>query len=147
MEEAPKKDTMWGWFREYHRITMSKWFIADDELGKKGILMALDSRYPISTARYKAVLTAFYTTIIYAMALGVWGLVFKQNILWFGIGGAILGFLIGLVSASVIAGQRTIERANDIQFAASAIWGNIGIVFGIVGLAALILRIVFFTNG
>ena len=99
--------------------------------------------------RSESVMTAVFVSLqlmaYYGFAIGIWGLVFKQNVLAFGVYGIIAGFLISLLSvAPVIAFQRTKERVKDMSFGAGALWGNLGIVIGVLGLVALIIRFVFF---
>lgn len=99
--------------------------------------------------RIESIMTAVFVslrlTAYYGIAIGIWGLVFKKSFLGFGLYGVILGLLICLLFiAPVIAFQRTKERIKDMVFSASTIWGNIGIVIGIAGLIAWIIRLIFF---
>ena len=81
----------------------------------------------------------------YGIAVGIWGLVFKKSFLIFGLYGVIVGLLISLLSVGpVIAFQRTKERIRDMVFGASAMWGNLGIIIGVLGIVALIIRVIFF---
>ncbi|MGB8658525.1 MAG: hypothetical protein WCE90_12200 [Candidatus Zixiibacteriota bacterium] len=97
----------------------------------------------------ESVMTAIFISLqliaYYGIAIGIWGLVFKKSFLGFGLFGVIAGFLISLLSvAPVIAFQRTRERIRDMVFGSSALWGNLGIIIGVVGLVALVLRLMFF---
>lgn len=99
--------------------------------------------------RSEAVMTAIMNTIqlmiTYGIAIGIWGLVFKKSFLEFGLYGAIAGLLISLLfAAPVVAFQRTKERIRDMSFGVGAIWGNLGIIIGVAGLAALVIRLIFF---
>jgi hypothetical protein len=99
--------------------------------------------------RSESVMTAIFVSLqliaYYGIAIGIWGLVFKKSFLGFGSYGVIVGLLISLLSvAPVIAFQRTKERIKDMVFGAGALWGNFGIIIGVVGLAALIVRLIFF---
>ncbi|MHB8841140.1 MAG: hypothetical protein ACYC56_05005 [Candidatus Aquicultor sp.] len=99
--------------------------------------------------RSESIMTAIFVSLqliaYYGIAIGIWGLVFKKSFLEFGLYGVIAGLLISLLSvAPVIAFQRTRERIRDMVFGASTIWGNLGIIIGVVGLVALVIRIIFF---
>lgn len=99
--------------------------------------------------RSEAIMTAIFASLhliaYYGIAVGIWGLVFKKSFLTFGFYGAIVGLLISLLSAAtVIAFQRTKEKVKDMSFGAGAIWGNIGIIIGILGIVVWMFRLVFF---
>ena len=99
--------------------------------------------------RSESVMTAFFVSLqlmaYYGIAIGIWGLVFKKSFLVFGLYGVIAGLLISLLSAApVVAFQRTKERIRDISFGVGAIWGNLGIIIGILGIVAWIIRAIFF---
>lgn len=99
--------------------------------------------------RSESVMTAIMNTIqlmiTYGIAIGIWGLVFKKSFLTFGLYGAIAGLLISLLfAAPVVAFQRTKERIRDMSFGVGAIWGNLGIIIGVAGLVALVIRLIFF---
>lgn len=50
----------------------------------------------------------------YVIAVGIWGLVFKKSFLAFGLYGAIVGFIISLLSIfPVVVCQRTKERIRN----------------------------------
>jgi hypothetical protein len=92
-----------------------------------------------------AIFTSLHLIVYYGIAIGIWGLVFKKSFLIFGFWGAIVGLLISLVSvAPVIAFQRTKEKVRDMSFGVGALWGNLGIIIGVIGLMALLIRLVFF---
>ena len=98
--------------------------------------------------RSESVMTAVFVSLqlmaYYGIAIGIWGLVFKKSFWAFGLYGVIAGLLISLLSAApVVAHQRTKERVRDTAFGAGALWGNLGIVIGVVGLASLIVRLIF----
>ena len=96
-------------------------------------------------AKINAVMAALHLIVYYGIALSVWGLAFKKSFLYFGLAGMILGALISLIFVvPIIAIQKTAERTKDMMFAAGAIWGNIGILIGVVGLVAWIVRAIFF---
>jgi hypothetical protein len=97
----------------------------------------------------ESIMTAFFVSLqliaYYGIAIGIWGLVFKKSFLMFGFYGVIAGFLISLLSvAPVIAFQRTKENVGGMIFGASKIWGNLLIMIGVIGLVALLIRLVFF---
>ncbi len=99
--------------------------------------------------RSESVMTAIFASIhliaYYGIAIGIWGLVFSKSFLVFGFWGAIVGLLISLFSvAPVIASQRTKEKVRDMSFGAGALWGNLGIIIGIVGLIAWVIKLIFF---
>ena len=99
--------------------------------------------------RNESIMTAVFVSLqlmaYYGIAIGIWGFVFKKSFLVFGLCGVIVGLIISLVSAApVIAFQRTKERIGDISFAVGASWGNVGIIIGIFGIVAWIIRAIFF---
>jgi hypothetical protein len=96
-------------------------------------------------AKMNAIMATLHLIFYYGIALIIWGFALKQSIFWFGLTGVILGLLISLVFVvPVIAVQRTEEYTKDMMFAAGAIWGNIGIFIGILGIIVWIIRIIFF---
>lgn len=99
--------------------------------------------------RNEAVMTAVFVSLqlmaYYGIAIGIWGLVFKKSFLMFGLYGVIAGLLISLLSAApVVAYQRTKERIRDIAVGIGVMWGRLGIIIGVVGLIAWVIRLVFF---
>ena len=99
--------------------------------------------------RMEAVLTAILVSlrliIYYGVAIGIWGLVFKKSFFFFSLFGVIVGLIICLLSvAPVIAYQRTKERIRDMVLGAGGTWRSIGIIIGVLGLAALAVRFIFF---
>jgi hypothetical protein len=99
--------------------------------------------------RSEAVMTAIFASLqliaYYGIALGIWGRVFNKSFLTFGFWGVIVGILISLLSVGpVIAFQRTKEKVKDMSFGAGAIWGNVAIIIGVVGLLAWIVKLIFF---
>lgn len=102
---------------------------------------------PISKgqAKMNAIMAALHLIVYYGIALSIWGLALKKSFLWFGLSGVIVGTLISLVFVvPVIAMQRTVERTKDMMFAAGAIWGNIAILVGVLGIIVWIIRAIFF---
>lgn len=92
-----------------------------------------------------AVMAAFHLVVYYGIASIIWGFALKRSMVWFGFSGAIVGLAISSIFVvPVIAAQRTEERTRDIMFAAGAIWGNIGIIIGILGIIVLVIRLIFF---
>lgn len=113
------------------------------ELGEK--INAAGTPLHRSEAVMTAVFVSFRLMAYYGIAVGIWGLVFKKGFLTFGLYGLIGGLLISLLSAApVVAFQRTKEQVGEMSFGAGAIWGNLGIVIGVLGLAALVVRVTFF---
>lgn len=99
--------------------------------------------------RNEAIMTAVFVSlklmVLYGIAIGIWGLVFKKSIWVFGLCGVVAGLIICLLSvAPVIASQRTKQRIRDMVFGAGAMWGNLGIIIGVVGLVALVIRFLIF---
>jgi hypothetical protein len=99
--------------------------------------------------RKEAIMTAVFVSLrlifYYGIAIGIWGLVFKKSFFVFGFFGLLVGLIICLVSvAPVIAFQRTKERIRDIVVGVGGTWGSIGIIIGILGLVALVIRLVLF---
>jgi len=99
--------------------------------------------------RSEAVMTAVFVSLrliaYYAIAIGIWSLVFKKSFWTFSLYGSIAGLIISLLFvAPVISSQRTKERIRDIVFGAGSLVGNFGIIIGLVGLVAWIIRLIFF---
>ena len=98
--------------------------------------------------RSESVMTAVFNSLLlvtyYGIAIGIWGLVFKKSFLVFGFCGVIAGLLISLLFGAVVAFQRTKERIRDMSFGVGFLWGNLGIIIGILGIVALIIRVIFF---
>ena len=99
--------------------------------------------------RSQAVMTAVFVSLrliaYYAIAIGIWSLVFNKNFLGFSLYGSIAGFIISLLFvAPVISTQRTRERIRDIVFGAGSLVGNFGIIIGLIGLVAWIIKLIFF---
>lgn len=79
--------------------------------------------------------------VFYGIAIGIWGLVFKNSFWVFGLYGVVTGLLICLFFvAPVIASQRTKQRIRDTVFGAGAMWRYLGIIIGTAGLVALVIR-------
>lgn len=98
--------------------------------------------------RNEAVMTAIWDAlfyiIIYGITFGIWGLVFGKSFSTFFHYGNILGFLISLLVAPVIACQRTKQKIKDMSFGAGAIWGFLIIWIGILGLIVWTVKSIFF---
>jgi len=96
----------------------------------------------------EAVMTAIWDSlfyiILYGIAIGIWGLVFGKSFSTFFHYGNILGFLISLLVAPIIACQRTKQKVRDMSFGAGAIWGFLIIWIGILGLTVWIVKSIFF---
>ena len=113
------------------------------ELGKE--INALGKPIHQSEAIMTALFVSLQLIAYYAIAIGIWGLVFGGSFLVFGFYGAIVGLIISLLSvAPVVAYQRTKERIKDIVFGVSVLWGNFGIVIGALGVIVLIVKLIFF---
>jgi hypothetical protein len=96
-------------------------------------------------AFWSAVMTTLHLVVYYGVALSIWGLTLKKSIFWFGLYGVIAGLLISLVFvAPVIVTSKTKDRVRDMMFSAGAIWGNVGILIGILGIIIWIVRVIFF---
>lgn len=99
--------------------------------------------------RSESIMTAVFVSLqlmaYYGIAVGIWGIVFKKSFLVFGLYGVIAGLLISLLSAApVVAFQRTKERIRNIVDGVGIMWGNLGIIIGVVGLVAWVIRLIFF---
>ena len=99
--------------------------------------------------RSESIMTAVFVSLqlmaYYGIAVGIWGTVFKKSFLVFGLYGVIMGLLISLFSvAPVVAFQRTKERIRNIVDGVGIMWGNLGIIIGVVGLVAWVIRLIFF---
>ena len=113
------------------------------ELGEK--INAAGTPVNRSESIMSGVFVSLQVMVYYGIAAGIWGLVFEHNFLTFGLYGVIAGLLISLLSAGpVVAFQRTKERVRDISFGAGATLGNLGIIVGVLGIIAWIVRVVFF---
>lgn len=99
--------------------------------------------------RSEAVMTAAWCVlqiiVVYAVVLGIWGLVFKKSFFIFGIFGGIAGLLVSvLFIAPVVASQRTKQRIRNIVFGAGSLLFIPMVYIGVLGLIALIVRLIFF---
>ena len=99
--------------------------------------------------RNESLITAVFVSLklmmFYGLAIGIWGLVFKKSFWGFGLCGVIIGLIICLLFvAPVIASQRTKQRIRDMVFGSGAMWGNLGIIIGVVGLVALVISSLIF---
>jgi hypothetical protein len=99
--------------------------------------------------RNESIMTAVFVSlrlmVFYGIAIGIWGIVFKKSFWVFGLCGVVAGLIICLLFvAPVIASQRTKQRIRDMVFGAGAMWGNLGIIIGAVGLVALVIRFLIF---
>jgi len=80
----------------------------------------------------------------FCLVVGVWGFALNKNIIWFAVSGAVIGLLIGLFNSKIIIMQKTVEKANDMMFSMGSLWGGLGTIIGIIGLAYWLIRVVFF---
>lgn len=113
------------------------------ELGEK--INAAGTPVNRSESIMSGVFVSLQVMVYYGIAAGIWGLVFEHSFLTFGLYGVIAGLVISLLSAGpVVAFQRTKERVRDISFGAGATLGNLGIIVGVLGIIAWIVRVVFF---
>ena len=114
------------------------------ELGEK--INAAYTPIPKSESVMTAVIVSFRLIAWYGIAIGIWGLVFKKSILMFGFYGVILGLLISLLSAPIIASKRTKESIRDTVFGAGFMWGSIATIIGVIGLAVWAIMLIFFST-
>ena len=95
----------------------------------------------------ESIMTAIFDSlgfiVCYGIAIGIWGIVFKRAFLVFGFYGVIIGLLISLFVAPVIASQRTKEKIRNMSFGAGALWVRLGIIIGVIGLIAWVIRLIF----
>ena len=112
------------------------------ELGEK--INALGKPIHRSESIMTAVFVSLHLLVYYGIAIGIWGLVFKKSFLVFALYGVIAGLLISLLSAPVVAFQRTRERIRLMADGVGLVWGNLGIIIGVVGLVAWVIRLIFF---
>lgn len=110
---------------------------------KQSILLTIEKDHQVSIGKYRAVLVAVYLFLIYLISIGIWGFVVGKAIQWFFLGGGIFGLLVGLISAVAISKTRNVEGTKDTQFASGAIFGNIGMFIGAIGLVSLIIKSIF----
>ncbi len=98
-----------------------------------------------SQSRMNAIMATLHLIFYYGIALLIWGFALKRSLLWFSLSGVLLGFIISLLFvAPVMASQKTVSRTKDMMFAAGALWGNLAIVIGILGILTFIIRVIFF---
>lgn len=98
--------------------------------------------------RNESIVTAIFVSLqliaCYGIAIGIWGMVFKKSFIEYSFYGAAAGLLVSLLSAApVVAFQRTKERMRNIVDGVGLMWGNLGIVIGVVGLIAWVIRLIF----
>lgn len=106
----------------------------------------INKETPISSDRAKAAgVWAVLHLMAYSAGAGLaWGFALKHNLIWSITSGATVGFLLSaFLVFPVVAKQQTEERTKDMMFAAGAIWGNIAILAGVVGLVVWIIRLIF----
>jgi hypothetical protein len=99
--------------------------------------------------RIESVMTAVFVSLklitSYGIAIGIWSLVFKNHFVVLFLYGSITGFLISLLFvAPVIAGKRTKEGIKDTVFGVGLSFGSFGIIIGLVGILAWVIRLIFF---
>ncbi len=107
----------------------------------------MEEQTPISKDRARgAGIWAVLHMIAYFGAAGLaWGLALRGSLIWFGISGALVGFVVGvLFGFLVVSRQKTEERVKDMMFAVGATWGNVAILIGLVGGIVWIVRLIFF---
>jgi hypothetical protein len=113
------------------------------DLGEK--INALGKPIHRSESIMTAISAILMLTILYGVALGIWGLALKKSILWFGFYGGIAGFLIGLIFvAPVVATQRTKVRIQNVMYGVGGTLGGLGMIIGVFGIVAGIIRAIFF---
>jgi hypothetical protein len=98
--------------------------------------------------RSESIISAVFESLmlmaLYGIAIGIWGFVFKKNILEFVICGVIVGFIISLLFAFMIAFERTKERVRSKQAWIGTMWGPVVIIIGGVASVVLVIRLIFF---
>ena len=97
--------------------------------------------------RNQAIMTAVFVSLrivaYYAIAIGIWSLVFKKSFIAFLFYGSLAGLIISLLFvAPVISVQRTRQRIKDIVFGAGSLIGTFGVIIGIIGLIAWVIRLI-----
>lgn len=60
----------------------------------------------------------------------------------FGFCGAAVGLLISLVFGNAVARQKIREGVRKLSFAIGFAWGNLGVIIGVVGLIAWVIKLV-----
>lgn len=98
--------------------------------------------------RNYAVMTAVWCVlqlvVIYALAGGIWGLVFEKSFFIFSLFGSIVGLLISTSFAPVISSQRTKELLGIIVSRYGILLLYPVFWIGVFGLVVLIIRLIFF---
>lgn len=111
------------------------------ELGEK--INASGKPLHKSESSMTAIFSSLQFIILYGIAIGIWGLFFKKSFFIFGLYGVILGLLISLLFVGpVVARQRTKEQIRNTVDGAGLMWGSAGIVIGVAGLIAWVIRLV-----
>ncbi|MEN6307788.1 MAG: hypothetical protein ABFD91_08540 [Anaerohalosphaeraceae bacterium] len=90
-----------------------------------------------------AVFVSFQLIAYYGIVVGIWGLVFNKSFLMFGLYGVFVGLLLSLLFSPVVAFQRTRERIRTIVNGIGIVWISPGILIGVVGLVAWLIRLLF----
>ncbi len=121
---------------EVGRVKNSDWFHNLPALEQAAILEALEHDTHESAVKLRAALAFTYATVIYTVAGTFWGAFLHYHILWFGVAGAVIGALLGSLSANVIAIQKTPEDAGAMQAIFGKFVGLPGIVIAVTGLVA-----------
>lgn len=112
------------------------------ELGEK--TNALGKPIHRSESVMTAIMVSLTIVVCYGVAIGIWGVVFRRSFFSFGLYGTIAGSLISLLFvAPVIAAQRTKERIKNIIFGVDMTVTSIGIIIGVLGIVAWIVRVIF----
>jgi hypothetical protein len=107
----------------------------------------IDVRTPISSERAKGagVWAVLHMMAYYGGSGLVWGLALRGYLPWYGLAGVLLGFLVGVLFGFItISRQQTEERVKELMFAVGAIWGNLAILAGVLGIVVWIVRLIFF---
>ncbi len=123
---------------ELGRVKNSDWFKNLPEIERACILEALEVNTHESAVKLRATLAFIYLTVIYAVAIAVWGPVFHGHILWFGACGAVVGAIVGFLSAIFIARQKTPHMARSAQATVGFPMG-LGVLIAVAGCMTLLL--------
>ncbi|GEM_PF-4822061 len=112
------------------------------EAEKEAIKLAKKERDIISYARFAIILNL---SLYYGIAISIWGLALRVNLLWSFLTGTVLGLIVAFTFclATIATRPKSMEEIGDRKFFVGS-WDIFAIVIGIAGLAVWMVRILFF---
>lgn len=104
------------------------------------VIAAIEEDTHESAVKVRAVTTFIGATIIYGVASLPWGLAFWPHFRAITCSVAAIGAIVGVVSGSIVASQKTPQNARLMQFAAGAFVQVTSLLIAIAGIVALLIR-------